>query len=174
LALLTQALQIPALENLIKLATKFSSTIIAVEIGMRVRILSPKIFAQNRDGSASLAGVIPQRQHVNGMLRRLADAHVDIKPFVMKILAATAALGPTTISYPLFLMSYIPQSVNNPEGRACFPPRLNMGPEAQDPVGALETREEVLGGDELRFGAVQDLEILYDDAFADEIYRRNQ
>jgi hypothetical protein len=143
--------QLSALEKLLILAPRVSSSITDIEVRLTVHIKNSKVFSHAPETDEPiLPGLIPLRSRVCDMLRRLANTKVEIRPFTIAIASETAF---SALRRPLLFWDYIPAFYNTSRGAALLPERMHLNVEkdiASKYIGAPETRR-VLGGDDLRY-----------------------
>jgi hypothetical protein len=120
-----------------------------LEISLKIRIGNPSVFTPTRNGGPSLPGLVPLRQHVVQLLRRLSNAKVEIPPFSVGISSDDQRL---IFRGTLLVLEYIPRKYNTADKRKDLPQRLRTEdtPELSQLLGPPESRQ-VLGGDDLRF-----------------------
>lgn len=156
-------IQLPTLEKFLTLVPGLSSTLIDVEIVFNVRIGNSRVFVEREDAEPDLSGLIPVRNQLVELLRKLSDATVELRPFTIVLISDCGLLA---LSSTIFLIEYIPQKYNTPKGRKLLPKRMRSLVDPKTAAKLMGTPEarKVLGGDDLRF-AVNDQGIL--DMFVD-------
>lgn len=154
--------QLPALERLLTLAPRLSPKLEDLEINLNIRINRSSVF-NGTTNDPTLPGLIPLQDQVRELLRQLADAKVEIKPFTIAVIAVAAVLP---VSPTLLLLDYIPKEYNTTEGKERLPKRM----QGVDTPTSLKS--EVIGGDELRFAVnVHGLEDIFVDVLGVETMR---